>query len=190
MFYPRLETSINWTPLPAEYCEKVRQSLAEAFQDQFGQLKFIAEGRIYPKEIIVRLGFKEKERLVQSNFEVSLETETKMPIQKQLDLCADAAFDIAEQFLPNIFSSSDLKDPLAEKASGEGDLPLQWTEIAFKKKAVYFQFSRANSELEAEADRLLGIDNGQLYNLNDDLTDVDFEDLDVDDLDIDEKKFH
>ena len=223
MFYPRLESSFDWTSLPIEYCQKVRDSLAESFSEQSAgstqknpHLEYIAEGRIYQKEILLRLGFKEPGRLVQNNFEISVEINEKVPLKKQLDLCGDAAFDIAMQYLPKILGTEtkhvkraksslkseevdldldtddlDLGDDSSEIPEIENDnvgtdtetpydvnLPLQWTEIEFQKNKVFFQFTRINSSLEAEADRILGVSE-QLYNESNsqDLTEEEMESI-------------
>ena len=45
----------------------------------------------------------------------------------------------------------------------ELDFPINWKEISFQGESFYFMHSTENSELEAEADRLLGLTNDDLY---------------------------
>lgn len=42
-------------------------------------------------------------------------------------------------------------------AENDSEFPRLWEEVDFEGRKIYIQFSTANSQLESEADRLLGI---------------------------------
>jgi hypothetical protein len=45
---------------------------------------------------------------------------------------------------------------------GEVDFPYVWKEFPFQGKSLYLQFTTENSNLEAEANRLLGVDDDSM----------------------------
>lgn len=148
---PRLPQSVQWTAVPAEFLAKVHETLSEAWQLPEGKLKILTEGRIYPEEIVVRIGLLEGGRLAQANFEISREIDKKTPLMDQLTHCFDASFTIASEHLS------------AGEHANTHLYPLYWKELKHQGKSVFFQFSTTNSALEAEADRLLGVEEG-LFN--------------------------
>ena len=69
---PRLSSSLKWTALPKELIEQIRTVFQSTFKEHLKGAKVEAEGRIYPQEILVSVGFKPKGALRQTNFQVSL----------------------------------------------------------------------------------------------------------------------
>lgn len=140
---PRLGTSIKWTPLPTEFAEKVRKVFADNFKVEAENGEFVVEGRIYPEEIVVRIGYLEKGRLKQVNFEASsaYSKEAKNAFDK-LYLCVDAIASMMEE---------------AFEAEDDVEFPLHWREYDFEGEPVFLQYSTVNSQLEAEANRILGL---------------------------------
>lgn len=141
---PRLATSIKWTELPSEFADKVRKVFADNFKTEAAAGRFIVEGRIYPEEIIVRIGYLENGRLKQVNFEASSAySKEKGNSFDKLYLCVDAIASMMEEAF--------------ESETGEDlDFPLHWREFDFEGQQVFLQHSTVNSELEAEANRILG----------------------------------
>lgn len=137
---PRLSTSKKWTAFPADFVEQIREALVETFQAQLKGARLIVEGRIYPGEILLRVGFVEENRLKQNNFEVSIDYQKEGAIDRIHD-----AIDVAASMMADFF-----------EAEGEMNFPLQWKEYDFESIKVFCQYSTVNTELEAEADRLLG----------------------------------
>lgn len=152
---PRLSSSKKWTKLPNEYLDQIKQVFSEAFETQLKNAKVFAEGRLYPEEIMLRVGFAEKSSIKQNNFEVSMQysRDPEDALQK-ISTCVDVAASMMNEFF---------------ETNGEMDLPYSWKEIEFEKHTVFFQYSSVNSDLEAQADALLGDD------ANEDLAQGDWE---------------
>ncbi len=139
---PRLKTSKKWTAFPKEYLSQIEEVFTSTFKKQLHGSQLIVEGRIYTEEILLRVGVREKGRLAQSNFEVSMNysPKTKDAVERIHD-CIDAAASMMNDF----FGSPE-----------ETDFPRSWQEFEFNKRPLYLQFSTENSDLEAQADALLG----------------------------------
>lgn len=152
---PRLKTSSKWTSFPAE----LTLQIAEIFKQNFGLLlpkaQFIVEGQIYPREILLRVGFIEPGRLAQNNFEVSLEyaADKGENAVASIHLCVDAAGSLLQEYIDAQVASG-----TAEEVENKEDfeLPRVWTEYPFQGKKIFLQYSTVNTNLEAQADALLG----------------------------------
>ncbi len=142
---PRLATSIKWTALPTEFADKVRKVFTDNFKTEAAAGRFVVEGRIYPEEIIVRIGYLENGRLKQVNFEASsaYSKEAGNSFDK-LYLCVDAI-------------ASMMEEAFEAEAEEDSDFPLQWRQYDFEGQPVFLQHSTVNSELEEEANRILGL---------------------------------
>ena len=143
---PRLTTSKTWTELPPEFTQKVKSIFATQFKVEAGYGEFLVEGRIYPDEVVVRIGFVEKGRLKQANFEASMDR-----IKKPEDKTMDALYSIIDALggLMEEFFELDGEEEL--------DIPLVWKAFDFEGETIYLQQTTVNSSLEAEADRILGL---------------------------------
>ena len=146
---PRLKESKKWTSLPKELSHQVQTILTENFPEQSLKGQFIFEGRIYPSELILRLGYLLNNTLRQNNFEVSISyISNKENLMTLIHLAADAS--------ATLFSSW-TEDP--------DNIPaLKWQEFQFENRSFYARYSTVNSQLEAEADKLLGENSIELMN--------------------------
>ena len=146
---PRNPNSKKWTAFPGEFVDQIKGVFAEAFKPSLSNAKLVAEGRIYSHEILLRVGFRENNELRQNNFEASMD------------------FDPAkENALEQIYRLIDvLALTLNEYFEGKpaSAFPTFLKEIKFEGRAVHFQFSTVNTDLEAAADEILGSTTG-LYN--------------------------
>lgn len=142
---PRLTTSIKWTAIPTEFADKVRKVFADNFKVQAEAGQFIVEGRIYPEEIVIRIGYLENGRLKQVNFEASSAySKEKGDSFDKLYLCVDAIASMMEEAF--------------EAEEGEDlEFPIHWREFDFEGQPVFLKHTTVNSQLEAEADRILGL---------------------------------
>lgn len=145
---PRLKSSKKWTAFPREYTEQILNVFRENFGEQLRDSKLVIEGRIYPEEVMLRVGIAKQGQLRQTNFEVSMDHSPKAKDTiERIHNCVDAAASMMMDFFEN----------------EEGvDFPKTWKEYPFQEKTIYLQSSTENTELEAEADRLLGLDDGGL----------------------------
>lgn len=137
---PRLKSSTRWTEMPKDYLQQIRQVCQESFEEQVNSGEFIAEGRIYPGEILLRLGFLAKGRLRQANFEVSMAYSKE---QNSVIEVIHFAVDVAASMMADYFEDSEV------------EMPRDWRRFSINGREVFVQFSTTNSELEKEADRLL-----------------------------------
>ena len=154
---PRLPSSTKWTEIPKELAEKIREVFAQQFSKASEVGEFIVEGRIYQKEILLRIGYLPHGRLRQLNLEASIEYAPEGLAQKQkstmepLYVAVDTIGSVMDEVLDAVAIEDD--DILENE---ELDLPRDWTSVEFDQDEVFLKFSTINSKLEAEADRLLG----------------------------------
>lgn len=148
---PRLSSSKTWTNFPPEFLEQVQDLVAETFEDHLIEGAGLhLEGRIYPEEILFRLGIKVEGQLKQSNFEASAHYNSEAQnVKKIMHDCIEAAASMMAEFFD---------------FEGDVDFPHQWTEFKFEGTPVFLQYTTANAELEAEADRILGQIEAELVN--------------------------
>jgi len=143
---PRLPSSRQWTPLPKEFISQVESVFSESFKEHRAQGAFEAMGRIYPGEILVRVGYLPKGQLKHSHFEVSIGyRQAKDNVMKLLHLAVDAAGALFDQYF---------------SAESDEDFPVQWEEMDFEGQTIFVQYTTVNTKLEAEADRILGVESG------------------------------
>lgn len=146
---PRLSSSKTWTNFPPEFLEQVQELVAETFEDGLVDGASLAlEGRIYPEEILFRLGIKVEGQLRQSNFEASAQYDPNAQNAKQImHHCIEAAAAMMAEYL-------DLED--------DSDFPRQWTEFRFEGTLLFLQYSTTNTDLETQANQLLGLKENEL----------------------------
>lgn len=139
---PRLKTSKKWTPLPAELVQQIKSIFQQGFAEHVRGATVEARGQIYPEEILIGVGVKREGSLKQPGWEISIPyRKDKDNVLKLLHLAVDAVGALFEQ----TFSAED-----------DADFPRIWEELEFEGRKIYVQFTTANTELEAEADRWLG----------------------------------
>ena len=150
---PRIQSKAPWTTIPEEFAFKVLSALEDEFPKQSKNGEFLVEGKIFDNEILMRIGYLEKGRIRQINFEASVDYDREK--SNTLDtfyICIDALGVWMNEYFTQIEQDEDV------------DLPLEWRASDFKNQTVFFQFSTVNSRLELEADRLLGITSEALFN--------------------------
>lgn len=142
---PRLKSSKKWTDFPEDYLRQIEDVFIQGFKEKLGSSELIVQGRIYPLEILLRVGVRQKSELRQGNFEISMEYDAKKKdALDRIHNCIDAAASMMDEYLDNV------------KNESEPDFPLVWTEYEFEGKPLFVQFTTVNTSLEAKADALLG----------------------------------
>lgn len=141
---PRLSSSRKWTAIPRELTVQIKTVFKQSFQQHIGKGTVLADGRIYPEEILISVGVKKPdEKLKESHWLVSIGyAKGKDDVIKILNLAVDAAGSLFEQ----LFTSEN-----------DHDFPRVWTEVDFEGRKIYVQYSTVNEELEAAADKILGV---------------------------------
>ncbi|KYG63855.1 hypothetical protein AZI86_13635 [Bdellovibrio bacteriovorus] len=145
---PRLKSSKKWTAFPKEYSDQIQAVFEENFAQYLDDAELIIEGRIYQEEIMLRVGYLEKGRLSQANFEISMNySREKQDAVKRIHNCVDAAASMMMDYVEN---------------EGQVDFPYTWKEVPFQGNKIYMQFNTENSSLEAQANKLLGVNEESL----------------------------
>ena len=143
----RLSTSKKWSAIPRELVTQIKTVFKKSFQQHIGSGTVTADGRIYPEEIVILVGVKlPEQKLRQSNWLVSIGYKKgKDDVIKLLNLAVDAQGSLFEQF----FTSEN-----------DHDFPRIWQEVDFEGTKIYIQYSTENPALESEANKFLGINEG------------------------------
>jgi len=153
---PRLSTSKQWTKFPAELITQMRTVFQEGFGPQLGKATIEVEGRIYPGELLLSLGFSRSNQLKQPNFEISLGYDAKKEnVLKLIHTLFDSMGALFDQYFQN---------------PDDGEFPRYWEEMEFEGKKLFVQYSTRNSKLESDADSLLGASGNGLLHDEDDLS--------------------
>jgi hypothetical protein len=139
---PRLKSSKTWTSLPKEYLTKIQEVFTAGFKAQAKRGQFLADGRIYATELLVRIGYLENGHLAQANFEISLEYNPQK--DNVLDLTY-LAIDAAASLMEGHFEGGD-----------PANYPQQWQAEKLDKHEIFYRYSSTNTQLENQADQLLG----------------------------------
>ena len=144
---PRLKTSKKWTPLPSELVEQIESLFTENFAEQSSGGRFLFEGRIYPGELLLRLGYLPQSALRQNNFELSIDYNSQREnLMNLIHMAVDATASLFADWLED----------------EENKPSTNWQEFSVQNKKIYARYSTLNTELEAEADRILGEDKSSL----------------------------
>lgn len=161
---PRLKNSVQWTELPTELIDKIKSVFESEFQTEAAQGDFLVEGRLYQSEVVLRIGFLEKGRLKQINFEASMDIPTVDADQNQVEEQNSDLdnFGSSSPAMNCLYSCIDslgcVMDEYFDLASDdEIDIPTNWEEYDFEGEQIYLRHSTVNTRLEQEADRLLGL---------------------------------
>lgn len=145
---PRLNTSRKWTAIPRELVTQIKTVFKQSFQQHIGKGTVSADGRIYDEEIVVSVGVKlTDQKLKESHWLVSVGYKKgKDDVLKLINLALDAQGSLFEQF----FTSEN-----------DYDFPRTWQEVEFEGRKVYIQYSTENKELETQANKILGVQEGE-----------------------------
>ncbi len=158
---PRYKISQKWTAFPAEFAEQIRLVFVQNFEKQLGKtMSLSVDGRIYQKEITLRIGLHSKGELKHFNFEASVDlppnpANDENKIFETISVAVDALASLVAEYFEN---DQDI------------ELPYTWTESKLDGKSVWVQHSTENPDLEAEANKLLGLaddEEGVLHNADD-----------------------
>lgn len=156
---PRLKSSKKWTNLPPDVATQIQNVFEKNFQKELGKARLVVEGRLYPQEILLRVGYAEPGRLVQNNFEISMDyvPEDENAALNTIHLCVDVA-------------ASLLTEHFDAEAQEEGalEIPAIWTKFPFEETEVWIQYTTENSTLEKQANEILGEWDDSLVHLEED----------------------
>jgi len=162
----RRTDSKKWTHLPQDYLDNVRSALTSQYEKELNGSEVVIGGRVYEKEVVVRVGFLPKGRLKQHNFELAFDIpEAKDQVLNKLSSGLD--------FLDSLFAEFFAKDGF-ENSEYEETLPVLWKPLSSSKDIFHFQYSTENSKLESMADEWLSKQGNALVNeLDSEIDDLD-----------------
>lgn len=142
---PRLKNSKKWTDFPKEYLKQIEDVFTQNFKTKLGQSELVVQGRIYPGEILLRVGVHHRSQLTQGNFEVSMDYDTKKKDAiDRIYNCVDAAASMMDEYFDKMEKEEEI------------DFPRTWQEYEFENHKLFLQYTTVNTTLEAKADELLG----------------------------------
>lgn len=140
---PRKKESKKWTNLPPDFCNQIKTVFEQNFKAHLGPKRLRVEGRIYLAEILLRVGINTPGELRYQNFEVSLDhSKALQDAIAQIHIGVDAIASLMVEFFEN---------------EEDHEMPFVWQEYPFEKQKIWLQYSSENPDLEAEANRLLGL---------------------------------
>ena len=133
----------KWTRFPEEY----RSQIQEVFEQEFGKRlknpKFFVEGRIDAQFVVLKVGYLEEGRLRQNNFSLRFSYNTqKDDVKARIHSAVDVLAGLILDFI--------------ESEENDESLPRDWKPFEHEKKSFELMYSTENTDLEAEANRLLG----------------------------------
>ncbi len=139
MFEPRMPTSAKHLPqnLPLDLAGIIRESLLQKYTF-FSDKDLIVQGAIYPEELILLVGFKEKKSLRQFNFECSIgyhndEEAVDSGVLEKFHKGADSLDVMINEYI---------------EAAGDIEMPKTWSHFNFENEQVYLKTSNINTEVE------------------------------------------
>ena len=154
---PRLANSKQWTELPPDLAASVKKVFEDQFVHEASQGEFFVEGRIYSEEFVIRLGYLQRGRLAQINFEASMDLFKSSGETVNAQSTPEESKTMA-RFYTSVDALGSLMEEYFDLAEGEDvDVPLRWKAYDFEGEIVFLQRSTVNTRLEDEADRILGI---------------------------------
>lgn len=176
---PRKKESKKWSNLPPELAAQIKKVFDETFKAHLVGKTLKVEGRIYPTEVLMRVGINNRGELRYNNFEVSLDhSPEKQNTVQQIHVAVDAIASLMADYFEN---------------EEDHEMPLAWVEYPFNDQRIFLQYSSVNPDLEAEANKLLGLDEEALINEDDtidaelaNLEKSDFEEVDMPEIEGDD----
>lgn len=137
----------KYQPVPKDFLKLVQETFQEKYAEFLADKTLIVDGAIYPDELILAIGLRNKdEKVRQVNFESSLDY--------RVDYEADENHGVLEK----IHLSIDALDAMfAEyvEAGGDLEMPTLWTAFEFEDTKIYLKSSKDNMELDKMADEFL-----------------------------------
>jgi hypothetical protein len=135
----------KFQPIPKDFLKLVQDTFTEKYADFLKDKTLIVDGAIFPEEIVLIVGFKNKnEKIRQQNFECSMDyhNDEYNGVLEKIHLSIDALDAMVAEYV---------------EANGDLEMPTQWTDFDFEDKKVYLKSSTNNIELEKMADEFLAL---------------------------------
>lgn len=143
MITPFDQENASFSKLPKDITEAIAEILTETFQSQSEKGTFKAQGHVYASEIVLRAGYLESGRISQINFDLSIKTS---PQSQQAVKDLDELTAVAKELFVSYFKSENLED-----------FSYTWKPYpTTSAKPIHYKYDGTNTNLENEADKLLG----------------------------------
>ena len=136
MIKPKNTANITYSKLPVE----LTKAISEEFEVTFKKSDFKTFAHVYINEIVLRVGYSPKDSIKQVNFDLSanLEPEGLKPVQ-----ILERLIDSAKELFHSYFQDEDVKR-----------FSPSWAQVT--DTTINYKFDGTNTDLEEEANRLLG----------------------------------
>ncbi len=140
---PRKPTSVDRLKqeLPKDSVKLIGEVVSKNFSAFSKSNQVVVLGWLYPEEIILMIGFRNRDGIKQVNFSASTNHDTKKKnTMDQIYLAVDAIGSMVQQYID---------------AEGDIELPHEWTEFSLEGQKVYMMSDTVNTDLESKANALL-----------------------------------
>lgn len=141
MISPKNEKNKAYTNFPEELLNAIKDSFSEDFEPQTKDGSFLSFGRIYQSEIVLRLGYLQKDSITQINFDTTIEASGSEA--SIISAVENLVFSTKELFI-DYFKHQDLNN-----------FSYHWNPMNNSSKVSY-KLDPSNTSLESQADALLG----------------------------------
>jgi len=144
MIEPKNKNNTSYTKLPKELLETIIDVFNENFDEQAQRGQFMAFGQVHTSEMVLRVGFLASDSIKQVNFDTSNEASgSDAQIISSLE---EMVFATKELFL-DYFKNQNLEH-----------FSYHWNPLTSSAKTgqVHYKLDMTNTQLESEADALLG----------------------------------
>jgi len=144
MIEPKNTNNLAFTKLPEELLETITEVFCENFEEQAKNGKFLCFGQVHQSELVLRVGYIENGSIGQINFDTSnVASGSEAQIIASLE---EMVFATKELFL-DYFKNKNLES-----------FSYHWNPLTTSEKTgqVFYKMDSTNTELEREANALLG----------------------------------
>lgn len=146
MIKPKNTVNKTYSKLPSE----LTKAISDEFESTLKKPGFVSFAQVYINEIVLRVGYRPENSIKQVNFDLSanIEPEGLKPLEI-LEKLIDSAKDLFHSY----FQEEDVKE-----------FSPSWADVA--NTQISYRFDGTNTELEEEANRLLGEDTEETNEMN------------------------
>lgn len=144
---PRLKSSKALTILPESFQKQVTELLKTHFSEHSKKGYFKVDGVISKNEIVFRYSYQPQDSIKTIQFDLSLEYNSSRsdfkddPLMKVFEVLSD----LGASLFHSLFEDQDF------------ELPSLWSPIEFENHTIYIQSEGIHSQLESQADEILGL---------------------------------
>lgn len=141
---PKNQHNSAFTKLPEELLETISEVFSEHFEEQAKIGKFMTFGQVHQSELVLRVGYLENATIKQVNFDTSNEASGS---EAQIIASLEEMVGATKELFLDYFKNKNFEN-----------FSYHWNPLTDSQKSgqVYYKIDMTNTELESQADALLG----------------------------------